>query len=56
MNVTKYLYFNIRFGLQETLLCLFLQKTKKNFVVNGKNRNLAYCAHLLGGEDRTDIL
>lgn len=28
MTVTKYLYFNIRFGLQETLLCLFLQKTK----------------------------
>lgn len=55
MTVTKYLYFNIRFGLQETLLCLFLQNTKRK-LCSQQQQNLVYCAHLLGGEDRTDIL
>lgn len=45
--------FILTYGLGYRKLCFVFsyKKLKQNFVVN-----LAYCAHLLGGEDRTDIL
>lgn len=59
MTVTKYTWL----GFTSVHSFTFIQfqknnisKLKENLIVNSKNRNIAYGADLLGGEDRADIL